>query len=171
MWIKKGICILTGLITVFILISFNSMSFANDNKYTRVSLKGIEGFQLKVKTSPSLEREGLLKSKIQTLVASKLQETSLKSLNPQERSQTPGRPIFNIKIIGSKIPKPPIFVYTINIAVYQDVVLKRDSNTIISAATWSKNLSGESSSLQDIYDLTEIVMNMFKKSFESVNSK
>ncbi len=56
------------------------------------------------------------------------------------------------------------FVYNIDIKVYQDVNLKRDPETIISAPTWSKRFAGTSSSLEDIRELAKTAVDMFIKS-------
>lgn len=159
-----------GLAIATILI-FVSSSFANDNKFTRVSLAGIEGFYLKTKVSSMLSQAGVKKDEIQNNVIEKLKAEGIQILDETTRSQTPGRPMLETKIVGSRLSKPKIIIYDINILVYQDVALKRDPNTIVSAVTWSKKVSGKSASHEDINKLTQIALDMFLKSYKSVNPK
>jgi len=168
---KKQIFIFACLGFGLFWVLSQAISSADDNPYTRVSLKGINGVQVKISISRTLEQLGLKKEDMQLEVESILKTAGIKLLNETERTNAPGRPLFEVRITGSKLSKPSIYLYDINFFVFQDVILKREPSAILSAATWSKKISGNSGSLEDIAGLTKTGIEMFLRSYGSVNPK
>ncbi len=159
------------VIVVLMSMLMSSVSFADDNKLTRVSLKGIDGAQLKLRVSSQLKQAGLTDERIKKDVEEKLDTAGFKILNETDRTKSPGRPLFEVRVKGSKLSKPKIYIYDINLLLVQDVILKRDPEIILSSATWSKKITGKSDAIDDIYDLVNIGMDMFLKSYGYVNQK
>jgi hypothetical protein len=162
---------LLALVLVPMIVQMTSFALADDNQYTRASLKGVSGAHVKVRVSSKLKMAGIIDEQIKKGVEEKLSAAGIKVLNESERTKAAGRPLFEVRISGSKLPKPKIIIYTINLFLFQDVILKREQSTILSAPTWSRKITGESSSIDDVYDLTKIGMDMFLKSYGFVNPK
>ncbi len=156
---KKTVILLFFL---FILIA-SCVAHAGDSGTDKKSIIGIQGYQVSVQLiSPSLQKAGLTKIKIEQQINSKLTAAGIKTLNKVERSKAEGRPLFHVLITGFKLPKSKNFGYSIKTSVFQDVLLKRNQKYIMSAATWSKDFSG-TSSLEDIKDILSISIDAFLK--------
>ncbi len=159
------ITVIAGLALFFFLINLNTVVLANERGDALKSLKNITGYQVTVKIAGSkLKKEGLSREQIQKDIEDKIKAAGITLLTPAERSREPGRPLLKVIITGFQLREVKKFVYNIDIKAYQDVILKRDPETIISAPTWSKRLAGTTSSLEDIREFAKTGVDMFIKS-------
>jgi hypothetical protein len=118
----------------------------------RESLKGLTGVWVFVNVteeSPSLERDGLTKSQIQTDVEIRLRKAGVKVLTLEELKQLRRRPALVIHVLASKnealskVLGENIYAFTIQVDVKHTArLLDSTNNEILLVTTWSDTAVG-----------------------------
>jgi len=100
------------------------------------TLRGLPGVEVVVEPLPrDLEREGLLRSQVQTEVERRLRIAGLGVLTPEERRNTPGRAFLYVNVNATRGDRG-VYSYAILVSVTQRVALERDPSVRVLAITW-----------------------------------
>ena len=118
---------------------------ASDDQLSRNSLRGLQGFDVAVEYhDPDAERDGLTKGQIQTDVELRLRKAGIKVLTSEESLKLPaGSPILYVDV-HSVFMKGiiPIYIFSIDVELEQDVSLVRSPDIQVRGVTWSKSMMG-----------------------------
>ena len=170
---KRG-CVI-WLVTMWAFITFVSPSFALNSEANRSTMKGLVGVRVLVEDfTPEVEKSGLAKDKLQTDIEQRLKSGGVKVLTQEQCLKTPGEPYLyvNINTAAGKMEGSP-YLYSIDIALIQNVVLERDRKATTYAITWSTGGVGfiEKESLNQVGDTVLNIVDMFIGAYQSVNKK
>jgi hypothetical protein len=165
------------VVVVVILLVFASVShtFAIDSKSNRATLRGLEGVGVLVEQlSPEVEREGLVKSRLQTEAELKLRMAGIKVLTKEECLKTPGEPYLYVNInVNIAKTESGIYPYSIDVLLIQKVSLLRDPKQTTYAVTWSTGGVGSIGKpiLSQLQNSVEEILDVFVKAYLSENPK
>jgi len=169
---KKGA---VGLFVVSFCIVYASTSFALNSEVNRSTLKGLTGVKVLVEDiAPEVEKAGLAKNKLQADVELKVKKAGIKALTQEEVVKTPGEPYLYININAAvEKTQSNLYLYSIDIALIQNVVLERDPKTTTYAITWSTGGVGlfQKESLKQLGDSVLNIVDFFIEAHQSVNKK
>jgi putative peptidoglycan binding protein len=114
-------------------------SGSTDSKYARATLRGLSGVAVIVESmDPEAERDGLMKSQVQTEVELRLRQAGIRVLSREDRLTTPGKPFLYINIHASKRSDINLYAYYVTVELNQSAWLDRDPAIDVPAATtWS----------------------------------
>lgn len=164
------------LIVVFLaLLVSTSMALAiGDDKYSRLSLKGLKKLavvvQIEKPISEDFGKVGLTEERIRTGIELKLQESKIDVVHVENLPSD--TPIFHVEMSGSR-KSDKIFSFLIEVELWQKGTLKRDPQIEVVAATWSAGVFGLGSAstiANDIMGWINGMMDTFVKAYSSVNS-
>ena len=114
---------------------------ALDTPNERVSLAGLTGVHLVVEeVGPEGEREGVTAAGLQADVELRLRQAGLRVLTAAEAVASAGRPTLTVRIrVARSRDAASLYVYSVDLALRQQVRLSRDRQIESFAVTWSEN--------------------------------
>lgn len=126
---------------VFVLFAGLALpALALDTPNERVTLAGLTGVHVVVnEMSAEAAREGLTRSSLQAEVESQLRRGGLRVLTAAEALTSVGRPTLELRV--TLIPAgevPQLYVYSVDLALRQQIRLTRDRSVDSFAITWSE---------------------------------
>lgn len=144
----------------------------------RKSLRGLQGIVVVVEDlHPDAEQNGLTKSQVRTDVELKLRQAGIRVMGAEESGQIPGSPYLyvNINTMKNDVLYGAFSTYTfcLQVAVKQDVTLKRDSDLTVSATTWERQTLGtvEANDLPDVRKILGEVIDRLINDYLAENPK
>ena len=167
----KGWVALIVMVVVF--ISLDPYVFAQDDEYTRPTLRGLQGISLHVEPlDPQIEKMGLSRGQIQTDTVSGLRLAGIHVLTREEFLELRGHPYLYVNVNISMLKTQIIrYLYYIRIELNQEVVLVRAPNAKISAVTWSAGGWGIDFSLDYIRQNVKVQVDKFINAYLTENQK
>ena len=159
------------IIAMVMLLILPGMAWLFDDETSRESLQGIKGVRVVVESiKPEIEKDGLTITQIQTDVELKLRLAGLNVLLYKELSKAPESPTLYVypHVIKSSYN---IYIYNIELALFQNVYLERDSKISTTAPTWSAGYLGITSELDYIRSKIKDKVDSFINAYLSVNPK
>ena len=166
---------LTILLVVFLILAYGSPLCAINGKSNRATLKGLKGVGVLVENlAPEVEKEGLVKDRLQTDVESRLRKAGIKLLTKEESAKTAGEPYLYINInLNTAATESDIYPYSIDIVLIQKVSLLRDSKITTYAVTWSAGGVGSIGKqiVGQLRDNVKEIVDIFIKAYQSENPK
>ena len=158
-----------------LILASKSPTFAIDSKSNRATLRGLEGVAVLVEQlSPEVEKEGLVKNRLQTEAELKLRMAGIKVLTKEECLKMPGEPYLYINInVNIARTESDIYPYSIDVLLIQKVSLVRDPQQTTYAVTWSTGGVGSIRKpiLSQLQNSVEDMLDVFVKAFLSENPK
>jgi len=144
----------------------------------RKSLRGLKGIAVVVEAlQPEAERDGLTKSQIQTDSELKLRQAGIRVLPTEESFKVPGSPYLYMNINTTKndvlYGAFSTYVFSLQVALKQDVTLTRDSDLKGSATTWETHALGTvgANNLQDTRRVLGDLLDRFINDYLAENPK
>ena len=166
---------LMAVVAILLIFALKSPTSAIDSKSNRATLRGLEGVAVLVEQfSPEVEKEGLVKNRLQTELELKLRMAGIKVLTKEECLKTPGEPYLYVNInVNIAKTESDIYPYSIDILLIQKVSLVRDPNQATYAVTWSTGGVGSIGKpiLSQLQNSVEEILDVFVKAFLSENPK
>lgn len=171
---KTGIRVL-GMIGLLLWATLFSKAFALDSEANRATLKGLVGVKVLVEDiAPEVEKSGLSKTRLQSIIEAKLKKTGIKVLSQEEVLRTPGEPYLylNINAATGKTQKH-LYMYSIDLALIQNIVLERDPKASTYGITWSTGGVGliEGDALKQLSESILGMVDLFIEAYHSANKK
>ncbi|MBN1843104.1 MAG: hypothetical protein JW883_12605 [Deltaproteobacteria bacterium] len=165
----------TAAFLVFIMLGFFSASVAGGLDIGRISLKGLKGLHVAVRTlKPEIQNEGLTRKIIEKDVESRLNDAGIKTLTAMECFSTAGGPSLDVDVKASKLKsgseKSSGYIYTIDVRLAQGVTLDRDSMIALHADTWKTQDYGQVSKLEELRNKIKEKIDEFARSYKAANS-
>lgn len=165
----------TAAFLVFIMLGFFSASIAGGFHVGRISLKGLKGVHVAVRTlKPEIQSEGLTRKIIEKDVESRLNHAGIKTLTAMECFSTEGGPSLDVDVKVTKLKsgskKSSGYIYTIDVRLAQGVILHRDSMIALHADTWKAQDYGQVSKLEELRNKIKERIDEFARSYEAANS-
>lgn len=134
---------LTGPIAglLVLLLGTASPALALDTPNERVTLTGLTGVHLVVnEISVEAAQQELSRSSLETELASRLRQAGLRVLAADEALTSVGRPTIEVRVSLRKSSEAlPFYVYSVDLALRQQIRLARDRRIDSFAITWSDN--------------------------------
>lgn len=134
---------LTGPIAglLVLLLGTASPALALDTPNERVTLTGLTGVHLVVnEISVEAAQQELSRSSLETELASRLRQAGLRVLAADEALTSVGRPTIEVRVSLRKSSEAlPFYVYSVDLALRQQIRLARDRTIDSFAITWSDN--------------------------------
>lgn len=150
-----------------------SKAFTLDSEANRATLKGLEGVRVLVEDiAPEVEKSGLSKGRLQSIIELKLKKTGIKVLTQEEVLRTPGEPYLYLNInAATGKTQPHLFMYSIDLALIQDIVLERDPRASTYGITWSTGAVGliEGEALKQLSESILGMLDLFIEAYQSAN--
>lgn len=174
MYTKTGMRVL-AMIGLLLWAPFFSKALALDSEANRATLKGLAGVRVLVEDIASeVEKSGLSKSRLQSIIELKLKKAGIKVLTQEEVLKTPGEPYLylNINAAPGK-PQPNLYMYSIDLALIQNIVLERDRKASTYGITWSTGGVGliEGEALKQLSESILGMLDLFIEAYQSANKK
>ena len=170
--LKKWLVVMVAILLIF---ASKSPTSAIDSKSNRATLRGLEGVAVLVEQlSPEVEKEGLIKNRLQTEAERKLGMAGIKVLTKEECLKAPGEPYLYVNInVNIAKTESDIYPYSIDVLLIQKVSLVRDPNQTTYAVTWSTGGVGsiDKPILSQLQNSVEEILDVFVKAFLSENPK
>ena len=112
---------------------------ALDTPNERITLVGLTGVHVVVyDMSGEAEREGLTRSGLQTDLEQRLRQAGLRTLAASEALGSRGRPTLELRLhLVRSREAPQLYVYSVELALRQEIRLARDRTIESFAITWS----------------------------------
>ncbi|MBU2623718.1 MAG: hypothetical protein KKD92_15520 [Proteobacteria bacterium] len=153
------------------LLTLSSFVMASDDKISRQSLRDLKGIYVSVeKLTPEIEKDGLTSNNIGKDVESMLRKAKIKTLSKGEWFDVTGSPYLYVNANVLKLPDTKEYIYSVNIALKQNVYPVREPIEILGAATWSVGgIIGITPSLDKIRASVREQVGKFIKAYLSVN--
>ena len=149
-----------------------------DDKYSRSTLRGLEGVYVAVESlSPDIEKLGLTSAMLKRDTEIKLRMAGIKVLSKSEWVQTTGGPVCYVEVnivndvVLGKTLGFDLYAYDIRIEFNQDVVLVREMTTKTLSPTWSSSYLGITNSLPRIRGKVKDMIDNFIAAYLDVNPK
>ena len=116
-------------------------AWAIDTPNERITLVGLTGVHLAFdEIGDEGERHGVSRARLQPEVERRLERAGLRVLTPTEALRSVGRPTLHLRISVLRVPDAADFhVYSIDLALRQQVWLVRDRAIESYAVTWSEH--------------------------------
>ena len=129
-FVHDGLLLITLIAVVFPLEGFD------DDETGRATLRGLRGVAVIVEPPPEqMEKDGLLKTEIQTDADLRLRRANLRVLTTEEWLKTKGEPYLRIRVVGVSTPDG-VYSYTLVVELSQRVVLERNPSIATDVRTW-----------------------------------
>jgi len=166
---KKQLFILIAI--VLCQLSIASLLFASNTTINRLSLRGLKGVYVEVeRIEPEIEKDGLTKNHIRRDVELKLRKTGIKTLSKDEWFNTIGSPYLYVNVNVMKLRASKEYIYSVNIALRQNVYPVREPIEVIGATTWSiGGIVGITYNLNKIRSSVKSQVDKFIKAYLAVN--
>jgi hypothetical protein len=163
------------MVAILLFFALLSPTFAIDSKSNRATLRGLGGVAVLVENLPlEVEKDGLVKSKLQTEAELKLKMAGIKVLTREESLKTPGEPCLYINInINIAKTESDVYPYSIDALFIQKVYLVRDPKQTAYAVTWSTGGVGSITKpiVSQLQNNVEDILDLFIKAYLSENPK
>jgi hypothetical protein len=156
-----------------LLLLTSNLVYSEGDKDELESLKGLKGVYVLVESiPPGIKEEKFTNEQIQADVESKLRLAGIKVVPGEERFGIPGWPTLYINV-NAILQKEGLVIYNIHIQLEQNVYLKRDTKTEITATTWSNGSIGVVglAKIIGIRDSIKDMVDIFINDYLSVNPK
>jgi hypothetical protein len=168
---KKRWIVLMIILGAFVI--FDPYAYAQDDEYTRPTLRGLQGILLHVDPlNPQIEKSGLTTDQIQTDIESKLNLAGIHVLPREEFLKRIGHPYLyvniNISMLQTQITR---YVFYIRIELNQEVQLLRSPGIKVSTETWSTGGWGIDFSLDNIRQTVKTQVDKFINAYLAENPK
>ncbi len=140
-----------------------------ENQKALVGLKGLKVINPTIE--PELERLGLSRDQIKTDVESRLGKAGVRILTREEWVKTPGRAGFSVEIICSNIPETGIFVYGINMNLFEEVTVARGFSAV--GSIWNLGTAGgvEKTKIGQVREVLGDLVDKFINDYLAANPK
>ena len=162
------------LVMVFSLIVMRSSVFAQDDNYTRKTLKGLNGVYIGgISISEDAKHLGLNKEQIQIFVKSKLGLAGIKLLTEKEHHTDVGISGLYV-LVDVLIISPEFLIYDISAKFHQWCHLVRDPEILAWVDTWSSRHFGSffiKNAQEEIQAQIKHEVDIFINAYLSVNPK
>ncbi len=124
---------------VTLLAGLAASAVALDTPNERITLVGLTGVHVVVyDMSGEGEREGLTRSGLQAELEQRLRRAGLRPLGASEALSSAGRPTLELRLnLARSRQAPQLYVYSIDLALRQQIRLARDRTLDSFAITWS----------------------------------
>ena len=165
-WIFLGTFVLS-------ILYLSSLVMAYDIKVSQQSFRGLKGIYVFVENlNPQIEKDGLTRDSIKRDVESMLRHAKIKILSKAEWFEVTGSPYLYLNANVLKLPDSKEYIYSVTIALKQNVYPVREPIEILGAATWSVGgIIGITPSLDKIREAVREQVNKFIKIYLSVNPR
>ena len=167
---------LTGPIAGLLVLLWGPVSpaLALDTPNERVTLAGLTGVHVVVnELSAEAEREGLSRSSLQAELEGRLRQAGLRVLTVTEALTSVGRPTLEVRVhVASSRETPDLYVYSVDLALRQQIRLTRDRTIESFAVTWSENREVgvvPAGRLSAVRDAVRSKVNQFITAWQTVN--
>ena len=156
------------IIIVFLICLISNVALAV--RGPEESLRGLNGLMVEVEIITDLLADGLVKTQIQSDVATQLKNAGIKVYSQKELNAIAGRPYLFIEISGKKIQDNwKFYTYSITVHLYQEAYLAREPQSITyQAATWFRSYTGHGYQ-DDIRIRVKEIISIFVNNYLSVN--
>ncbi len=134
---RSGVVVVTVL--ALVMMAPVSLILA-DSELERATLVGLKGVEVVVEeVDPEAERDGLVKSTLQTEVELKLRQAGILVLSRTQAGSTPGNPWLYLRVSAVKGSGTlqRLYVFSVSLELNQIVRLDRNPSVITFARTWS----------------------------------
>lgn len=166
---------LLSMVALLLWACFFSKAFALDSEANRATLKGLVGVKVLVEDlAPEVEKSGLSKVRLQSIIEMKLKKTGIKVLTQEEVVRTPGEPYLYLNInAATGKTQPHLYMYSIDLALIQNIVLEREPKTPTYGITWSTGGVGliEGEALKQLSESILRMIDLFVEAYQSANKK
>jgi hypothetical protein len=122
------------------LLGLTSPAPALDTPNERITLVGLTGVHVVVyDTSPEGDRDRLRRSSLQAELEQRLRLAGLRALGANEALRSVGRPTLELRVNLARSPHAhQLYVYSVDLALRQQIQLARARTTESFAITWSE---------------------------------
>lgn len=149
-------------------------ALAIDTPNERITLVGLTGVHVVVyDMSGEGEREGLTRSSLQAELEQRLRLAGLRPLGASEAISSVGRPTLELRLNLARVPEAPqLYVYSVELALRQEIRLMRDRTIESFAITWSDPPqvgTVEPARLSVIRDAVRAKVNQFITAWQAAN--
>ena len=127
-----------SLMAVLLITATAAMPQA-DNKFARMSLRGLIGVEVVVdELTPEAEADGLGTTAIQTDVELKLRQSGIKVLTREQGLAAPGMPVLYIRVATYRSSEAPVYAVFVEVELEQAVRLEREPSVRVRVVrTWN----------------------------------
>jgi len=159
------------LVMMLALVLPSWAALGGDHPGTRATLKGLLGVAVLVEDlSEGAKRAGFDRSTFQTDAELKLRMAGIKVLSEEERSLAAGLASLYVNVHPLAREPGEVAPYSIELALQQLVLLRRDASVVTTATTWSVASTGQGR-VQDVRDGLKNHVDKFINAWLSVNPK
>lgn len=135
------------------------------------SLRGIDGvIALTNKLNPDFAKDGLTTDGVQQIVEQRLKAGGIKLLTKDDITKNPGTPLLlvNLSLMESE---PGMYAYSLDLELYQVVLLARDTDIPSLARTWSEGVVGavSTSNMKQLNDRISSLIDEFVNDYMTAN--
>lgn len=126
------------------LVALAAPSFGQLREHPDLSLKGVKGVRVIVNYQAPIEiPAGLTQAQLQNLVEVQLKADDVKILSQEEWGQEPGKPYFNINVVGTQVGsgESTTFYYSFAADLIQEVSLGSRPSFKTEGSTWNQDYS------------------------------
>jgi hypothetical protein len=118
-----------------------SAAWAIDTPNERITLVGLTSVHVVFdETGEEGKRHGVTRARLQPEVERELQRAGIRALAPAEALASAGRPTLHVRVSVLRVPDvTDFYVYSVDLALRQQVRLVRDRTVESYAVTWSEN--------------------------------
>ena len=168
---------ITGLLVLLTLIPFYIPELLAQIHVThdRETLRGLKGFYVLIEEDDGITQAGLTEKILRTYVELKLRKAGLRVLTIDEMLLTLGRPHLYVSVNAIELKSRREFIYSVNVAFKQDVILFRKGSNKTSGVTWGKNrflgTTPETNAWRNIREAVSILVDQFMNDYLAVNPK
>lgn len=167
--LRKRFVMVTGNFVVLGLVAMSPISFAQDMDQTRATLRALKGVEVLVESfNPEIEKDGLLSGQLRADIEAKLRMAGITVLREKERAITPP-----MLCIDAQVTKPisSLYVFHVEIALRQNVLLQRDQGIMVHGVTWSRGKIGNTHNISEIRQYITDKVDQFIDAYLSVNQR
>lgn len=163
---------LTAILVLF--LGLVPPALAIDTPNERVTLAGLTSIHVVVnELSAEAEREGLTRASLQGELENRLRHGGLRVLSATEALASVGRPTLEVRVsVMTSGEAPQLYVYSVDLALRQQIRLTRDRTIESFAVTWSENREVgvvRAGSLSAVRDAVRAKVNQFITAWQTVN--
>jgi len=170
----KNINITFFLTLIGLYLIFSLPCSAGNSLENQKTLKGITELGVIVENvSENLQNKGVSTNNLRAMVIRLLKEKNIKVDSLEKISGTPGSPVLDLYIQDNYSPKDDVFIFTVDLVLFQDAILDRDKSLgKFGLESWSVSYSGTTTSEKIELKINSIVdnfVNRFINAYWAVN--
>ncbi len=148
---------------------------ALDSEANRATLKGLAGVKVLVEEiAPEVEKSGLSKTRLQSLIELKLKKAGIKVMTQEEVLKTTGETYLYVKInAAAGKGEKKLYMYSIDLALIQNILLERDPKATTYGITWSTGGVGliEREGLKQLTESILGMVDLFIEAYQWANKR